>query len=420
MTPARKARVDDDRFMKEHVNGLVPMLHGLFAEAPPAGLIETVREKDLETLRHTLQDNRIRVALVQALKSAVISRQAPTSEPPQAVHFEDRKTVRITLSSFEVVAALVLEALTFCDQSDDVWNGREFMVLVQKICSEGEGGKIVTLLQRVYKHTIWNKVTFWEDSLLVGLCEAHSVEAIWRRSRTGERQPGEIVIIPFLQHFVEYMLSFGIRCEQVRHCITGTLRKHVQLLGRSQEAYSRLLLHHVDAAAAKQKTDSAAAPGAGDSTAPAPRTLEENSAAPHGSAAEPASGEAVEGSATLPTDDDDDFAAVALGVQDGFGEEASADASEVWDTAGCASPVATAAPPMTAAAFGTADAAAVDLAEVSTAEVPEEATATPEADAASPEGKTPAAGAGSPEGREPADTLRKLGVEQRTTSDVFG
>jgi len=416
MTPARKLRIDDDRFMKEHYNGLLPLISGLFAEAPPAGLVETVREKDLETLRQTLSDTRIRVAVIQALKAAVIGRQVPQTEPAPQIHFEDRKAVRITAASFEVVVSLVLEALSYCDQFDDAWSGREFMVLVQKICSDGEGGKIVTLLQRVYKHSIWNKVTFWEDSLLVGLCEAHSVEAIWRRSRATVRQAGEVVVIPFLQHFVEYMLSFGIRCEQVKQCITATLDKNRQLLGRSQEAYSRLLMQYAETAAAKQKKESenAATAGAGGAPAPAPRTLEESTGSPGGAAAGQAAESPAEiGSGPQP-DDDDDFAAVALGVQDSFGEQLID--QEAWEPAESAATVATAeAPPMTASLMTTE--AAADTAQGT---VTEEDAAAPPVEAATPDSKTAPSGSGSPEGREPADALRKLGVDQPTSSDVFG
>merc|ERR1712032_1380240 len=126
------------------------------------------------------------------------------------------------------------------------------------------------LLTRLYNHPLWNKVTFWEDILLVGLCEAHSAEAMWRRSLQPGVQFVQVAMTAFLQKFVEYMLAFGIRPEEAKECIRTTVRKHAPLLGASAETYSRMMLQNVDAVAAK--------PLALDAAMPAPRKLEEGRA----------------------------------------------------------------------------------------------------------------------------------------------
>merc|ERR1712012_494473 len=114
--------------------------------------------------------------------------------------------------------------------------------IVNLVRLEGEGGKPISLLSRVYNHSLWNKVTFWEDLLLLGLCEAHAAEALQRRSL----QPGSHFIQPamtsFLQRFLGYMMAFGISFDQARNSVWTTLRKHNALLGPTGRPYANLLL----------------------------------------------------------------------------------------------------------------------------------------------------------------------------------
>jgi len=74
-------------------------------------------------------------------------------------------------------------ALDACDEQNDAWCGRDLMVLSQLFRTDAPGtGKPVQLLSRVYNHALWNKVTFWEEVLTLGVCEAHSAESVWRRT----------------------------------------------------------------------------------------------------------------------------------------------------------------------------------------------------------------------------------------------
>merc|ERR1719253_452833 len=123
------------------------------------------------------------------------------------------------------------------------------MVLVQLLNCEGEGGRTVNLLTRVYNHPLWNKVSFWEETLLVGIFEAHSAEAIWRRQLPDQPSTPSTVSVttPFLNKFIWFMGQFGIRGDQARSCIREGLRKHVNILGQAVEHYTRNLIGQIDA-----------------------------------------------------------------------------------------------------------------------------------------------------------------------------
>merc|ERR1712048_1186329 len=106
-------------------------------------------------------------------------------------------------------------------------SGREFMVLAQCFRAEGEG-KTPTLLSRVYSHKLWSKVNFWEEVLLLGLCEAHAAEVIWRKNLVPGSQFMQPAMTAFLSRFVSHMLAYGIRLEQARSAVSLTMRKHAQ------------------------------------------------------------------------------------------------------------------------------------------------------------------------------------------------
>jgi len=117
----------------------------------------------------------------------------------------------------------------------------------------------------VYNHPLWSRVTFWEDLLLAGLAEAHfqlilsrwaspvrlpeslSCLATSVDAASAKREVQEVVMTPFLQRYMAYMVSLGINFEQARGSAMRTLRKHVELLGTSHEAYLQLITHEADA-----------------------------------------------------------------------------------------------------------------------------------------------------------------------------
>eukprot|EP00435_Cladocopium_sp_Y103_P035201 s1779_g9.t1 len=86
-------------------------------------------------------------------------------------------------------------------------------------------------------------VTFWEDVLLLSLCEAYAAEAVWRRSLAPGSQFSKPAMTSFLQRFVGYMMAFGISFEQGRNSVASTLRKNSAFLGpQTVQVYSQLLL----------------------------------------------------------------------------------------------------------------------------------------------------------------------------------
>ncbi|CAK9045937.1 Uncharacterized protein SCF082_LOCUS25927, partial [Durusdinium trenchii] len=148
----------------------------------------------------------------------------------------------LSCSAFETLKSCFKVALDAADEQNDAWSGRDLMVLAQLYRTEQEG-KPVSLLSHVYNHALWNKVTFWEDVLLLSLCEAYAAEAVWRRSLAAGSQFSKPAMTSFLQRFVGYMMAFGISFDQGRNSVAGTLRKNAAFLGQQTvQIYSQLLL----------------------------------------------------------------------------------------------------------------------------------------------------------------------------------
>mmetsp|Transcript_34147 Transcript_34147/g.107005 ORF Transcript_34147/g.107005 Transcript_34147/m.107005 type:complete len:771 (+) Transcript_34147:3-2315(+) len=313
-----------------------PFVHGLIADDPAADSSDKAKEK-LDHLRQGLGDPRRRAAVCQALRREVLSQQ------PQGAELENSKSVAVAPAAFEVVVTLFKACLDACHEQNDAWCGRDLMVLSQLFRAEGE--RPAQLLTRVYNHALWNKVTFWEDVLLLGLCEAHAAESAWRRNLPAGSQFSQPSMTAFLERFVGYMMAFGISFDQGRSSVSATLRKHANVLGSTGKAYAALLLQRYEEAS----TPAAAASGA---AAPAARMLEEDAAAspatPASAGGEVSSTSADAGAASAfgagagsvepalsdspvaaaEADGDacdegemDDFEAVALGVQATFPED---------------------------------------------------------------------------------------------------
>lgn len=64
---------------------------------------------------------------------------------------------------------------------------------------------------------------------------------------SAKREIQEVVMTPFLQRYMAYMISLGISFQQAKGATTRTLQKHVELLGTSHEAYLRLITHDAEA-----------------------------------------------------------------------------------------------------------------------------------------------------------------------------
>mmetsp|Transcript_32925 Transcript_32925/g.102083 ORF Transcript_32925/g.102083 Transcript_32925/m.102083 type:complete len:489 (-) Transcript_32925:55-1521(-) len=379
---------------------LQPIVPRLVSDDTAASSSSDEVKEQLDHLRQGLGDARRRAAVCQALRREVLSPQ------PQGTDLESAKPLTVTPAAFELIVTLFKACLDACDEQNDAWCGRDLMVLAPLIRVEGE--RPAQLLSRVYNHALWNKVTFWEDVLLLGLCEAHSAEAVWRRTLPAGSQFSQPSMTAFLERFVGYMMAFGISFDQGRSSVSATLKKHASMLGNTAKAYSTLLLQRYEEAS----TPAAATPGA---TMPAARMLQESTAAapttPVGaggdaSCASPGAGEADRAGAfagfVAPTQSDsptavedaggegemDDFEAVALGVQASFPEDA--DGSQ----------------------------AAAPGAQASAAEAPgtPQAADSPGAPSGSETASTEA-GNGQGDGDSP---FKVMAAAQRSVSDVFG
>ncbi|CAE7249738.1 unnamed protein product [Symbiodinium pilosum] len=247
-----------------------------------------------ESLSRRVTEWRPRAAFCQVLRSAALR------DDPQGTELDGAAGKNLSPPAFEALASCFKAALDASDEQSDAWCGRDLMVLAQLFRTDNEDGKQVSLLSRVYNHALWNKVTFWEEVLLLSLCEAYAAEAVWRRSVPAGSQFSKPAMTGFLQRFVGYMMAFGISFEQGRNSVTSTLRKSNAFLGQQTvQLYAQLLLSAYEVA-----TPQGTSPGELNLSlleAPlcaAPQPAEAWSASP-----------------------EEDFEAVALGVQADFTSE---------------------------------------------------------------------------------------------------
>jgi len=99
-------------------------------------------------------------------------------------------------------------------------------------------------------------------ALLIGLCEAHSLQALSRRA--GDAAKDDCTQLPmtnFLWRFMRYMLAYGIAVEHVHSCVRRTLKRHAPVLGPMAEAYAKHLFGTIE------QTQPASAQGVPCSTA---------------------------------------------------------------------------------------------------------------------------------------------------------
>mmetsp|Transcript_21394 Transcript_21394/g.49792 ORF Transcript_21394/g.49792 Transcript_21394/m.49792 type:complete len:606 (-) Transcript_21394:103-1920(-) len=180
-----------------------------------------------------------RAALCTALREALLgpgsAASATTSQSAKA------PAVRLGSSVFSAVVALFMKALDGCMQENDVWNGRDLMVLAPKVMSEVEGGKLENILTKVFPHAMWGQKAFWEEMLLVSIAEAHAQVAISRRTDAPGTEHPEVAMSYFLQTYVYYMHLFGIKKDQATASVAKTLQKHTHLLGNTVDNYMELL-----------------------------------------------------------------------------------------------------------------------------------------------------------------------------------
>merc|ERR1712217_672348 len=138
----------------------------------------------------------------------------------------------------------------------------------------------------------------------IGLCEAHAVESMVRRSLPPGSQFAHPAMTLFLQKFDGYMMAFGISYDQGRNSVAATLRKHEAMLtANGKAAYTQLLLQAYETAAQS-------------SSQTVPRTLDETGSSPAvasgGSTNAETDPSGNGGASAVATEDD--FEAVSLGL----------------------------------------------------------------------------------------------------------
>mmetsp|Transcript_66090 Transcript_66090/g.119007 ORF Transcript_66090/g.119007 Transcript_66090/m.119007 type:complete len:712 (+) Transcript_66090:82-2217(+) len=298
MTPDVQQNLQVQQQIRQLIEELSPIISRLVDAKEGAGKEEDLEER-MNLVRGNLVDPRHRAALCQVLRTVALQGDS------QGTDLDSATGVTVSTEAFEALLTVFKMALDLCDQQNDAWCGRDLMVLAQLFRMEGEDKKPVSLLSRVYNHALWNKVTFWEEVLILALCEAHAAEAVWRRSLPSGSQFTQPAMTAFLQRFVGYMMAFGISFDQGRNSVWTTLQKNADLLGPTVKPYAQLLL------SAYEVGPQSAVTGA---LAPRPESArhlhqEPVRAVPNGSTLHPPARPAMSDGL------EDDFEAMALGVQ---------------------------------------------------------------------------------------------------------
>lgn len=228
MTPELQLHLQVQQQIRQLMDEMSPFI---------ASLLEgSETEEEVEKFCQKLSDSKLRAAFCQVARLAVLK------DDPAGTEIDGSAGKNLSPGAFEALTCCFKVALDAADEHNDAWSGRDLMVLAQLYRTE-QDGKAVSLLSKVYNHALWNKVTFWEDVLLLSLCEAYAAEAVWRRSLAPGSQFSKPAMTSFLQRFVGYMMAFGISFEQGRNSVASTLRKNSAFLGpQTVQVYSQLLL----------------------------------------------------------------------------------------------------------------------------------------------------------------------------------
>lgn len=223
------------------------------AEGPSPPQLQAARDVVKPMLANCFDAHALREH-IEALRLRLLHEPAPFADGMQAAGSEgstvswrralcdvlkeelQESPVGLSTAAFEQAVLLFTAALDGCDRAGDAWNGRDFMVAARKIQSQPVDGRRIDVLLRVYNHPLWSRVTFWEDVLLVGITEANCQKVLGLNPNS---VPGsqEVAMTSFLDGYLGYMVTLGIRTEEAQGCVQRTLRKHAQFLGHLAEAY---------------------------------------------------------------------------------------------------------------------------------------------------------------------------------------
>jgi len=228
------------RLLNEEIE---PMLSGLLHAGPP-GIPPEAAKAHLERVRQGVSDPRRRAAMCLAFRQELLGRETQSNGD-----LDLAKPLTVTPAALDSIASLFRTALDSCNDQNDVWCGRDIMVLTQLFRTDvgDEQKPTASLMPRLYDHMLWSRISFWEELLLVGLCEAHAAEAVWRRVLPAGSRWSQPSMTAFLERFMGYMMAFGIGFSEARGCVQTTLNKHASLLGNSSvHSYSSLLLRNYE------------------------------------------------------------------------------------------------------------------------------------------------------------------------------
>mmetsp|Transcript_27158 Transcript_27158/g.49440 ORF Transcript_27158/g.49440 Transcript_27158/m.49440 type:complete len:644 (+) Transcript_27158:72-2003(+) len=284
-TTARDSQKEAEANLDRHAEALRPLVRSLLqhAESAPAGAADADKVAELKKGLEGTESSEnssggasstsalCRQAFCTAFQKELLLQAVKANNEDYAARIEDMPPIQVGAASFDIFVTLVRAALDGCHNEGDAWSGRTLMVLCNKIQNVQEG-KVVDILVRVYNHPLWGRVTFWEEMLYVAICEAQAQLHERRRSSPPGTEFPEVVITPFLQNFMRFMVSWGIQPQQAQACVQRTCRKYIGNSAGSPmaEAYIEHLLRRPDGAAGSAAKDASSPPTATAAPAAAP------------------------------------------------------------------------------------------------------------------------------------------------------
>lgn len=163
LTPAKVQQREAVVYIQQVIESeFQPLCRGLFGCGESEGNLstdgsaeETVHSEasrtkvpSIEQIRLEFGDQRRRVAFCQVLRGEILLREPPHTE------LENASPILLASAAFEVLTAMVYAALDACSEKNDIWCGRDLVVLVHLFTTKLENSKVVCLLERVYRHPL--------------------------------------------------------------------------------------------------------------------------------------------------------------------------------------------------------------------------------------------------------------------------
>eukprot|EP00747_Dinoflagellata_sp_TGD_P181751 gnl/TRDRNA2_/TRDRNA2_35688_c0_seq1.p1 gnl/TRDRNA2_/TRDRNA2_35688_c0~~gnl/TRDRNA2_/TRDRNA2_35688_c0_seq1.p1 ORF type:complete len:736 (-),score=165.72 gnl/TRDRNA2_/TRDRNA2_35688_c0_seq1:187-2394(-) len=270
----------------DQVEELRPTIRSLLARDASVATVDMLASR-LDSVHESLEESRGRCVFVQAMRLEaahwVDQLDSATREKEEAANGGGVIPIQISPSTFDTIVSLWTTALDACEDQNDAFCAKDLMILGNYLRSI-DNEKPTSVFGHIYSHSLWSKVSIWEEMLYIGICEAYAAQTLDRRNLAAGTEFVCVAMTSYLQFFVRYMMSFGIKIEQCRSCVRRTLQRNASLLGVPVDIYAGLLLE-----CAKEEMSSSPA-AVQPSAANTPRTMADNGSTASGNSTAVSSG----------------------------------------------------------------------------------------------------------------------------------